>query len=142
MELQMSCMGRASAFCVNLQRPVTILSEPKPEGVESLLAIQREEAFATKPTKKTRPKELGAMQREGSCFHETHQAKIHVQKKPKPERLQALGAMQRKAAVSTEPTKKHVQKKPKPERVEPLVALQREGSLFHETHQETRPKEI
>ena len=111
MELQMSCMERASAFCLNLQRPVTILSEPKPEGVESLLAIQREEAFATKPTKKTRPKELGAMQREGSCFHETHQAKIHVQKKPKPER------------------------------VEPLVALQREGSLFHETHQETRPEE-
>ena len=47
-----------------------------------------------------------------------------------------------KEAFSTKPTKKHVQKKPKPEGVEPLVALQREGSLFHETHQETRPKEI
>ena len=46
-----------------------------------------------------------------------------------------------KAAVSTEPTKKHFQKKPKPEGVEPLIALQREGSCFHETHQETRPEE-
>ena len=81
-----------------------------------------------------------AMQREGSCFHETHQAKIHVQKKPKPERVEALVAMQRKAAVSTKPTKIHVQKKPKPERVEALC-FATEGSRFHGTHQETRPEE-
>ena len=100
---------------------IHVQKKPKPERVEALGAMQRKAAVSTKPTK------------------------IHVQKKPKPERVERPYALQRKAAVSTEPTKKHVQKKPKPERVEPLVgplvALQREGSLFHETHQETRPKE-